>query len=260
MTRLFAIALAIILSSEAGAVYGGGDKLSADADAYAGARAGAAAEGKGFGTGYGGDGGQAISGPSSSSSRTGSAIAGNGDQMLTNVYQNHYQYRAPFMDSNTLLMNSAGCKTFLGFQFSGANDDGAGGVGMGVPIDDEDCKLDKATRLAWAGGNTKLGWESYCSQPIILKTRGHILKMQGVKPRAERHRQAYTDCMAGAVDWKATLNSIQVEIEELTALLVEVAERPGFDDSAIRARLRLLESAAHRPRTTDLLIPEQHEE
>ena len=256
MARLILIAL-MAISPLALAGFSDDDvTATAKAGAVAGSSSGAMAEG---GTGYGGDGGQAFSGPSTSSADGGMGVAQNGDQSLTNVYQNHYRYQAPFIDSPTFLMNSAPCKTYLGLQFSAADADGAGGTGLGLPFDDKDCKLDKAARLAFASGNTKLGWELFCSSPALIGARADVLKLQGVTNRKARRLQAYQGCMAGAIDWKATLDSVQIEIEELTALLIEVAERPGFDDSAIRARLDLLESAAHRPRSVELIVP-AHEE
>lgn len=275
MIRLIAICL-LVASAPALAVYGGGDRTEAEANAAAlgvgvgigeGGEGGDGGEGHGLGIGTGvglggnADGGTGIGGDQGQQQVNGDSksLATNGNQQLTNVYQNHYRYRAPIMASNTLLMNSTDCKTFLGVQMTGANKDGAGGMGLGIPFDDKDCKLDKATRLAWAGGNTQLGWELFCSQPSLITNRAHMLKVQGVEGRGVRRGRAYTDCLAGAVDWKATLDSINVEINDLTAILAEIRTQPGFDDSELRARLKLLESAAHRPRTTSLLIQKAEE-
>jgi hypothetical protein len=191
----------------------------------------------------------ATSGPSS---------AANGDQITTNLQTYEEVYRAPYVDSGVLLMNNAPCKTFLGIQFSGANSNGAGATGLGIPIDDEDCKLDKAARLAFSAGNLQYGWFLFCSQPVVSKAGMRQQKLLNVTSRAQRRRNANARCMAGAIDKAATLTNIKAELTELTATLIQVQALPGYDDAALRARIQFLESAAHRPDSRALIV-EKHE-
>lgn len=273
--------LALVISAPAFAVYGGGDKTEANAAALAGAAAEATGVGvgigkggdggKGLGVGLGGEGGKAVggggygaggdaTGGAASSNSEGSrstSASGNGDQISTNINNYREVFRAPYMDSQTLLMNNAPCKTFLGVQMTGANSSGAGGMGLGIPIDDGECKLDKAARLAFSAGNMKLGWELFCSQKNVVRAGAHQLKLAGAKGRDIRHRQAFTNCMAGAIDRDATMTMIQAELTALRATLIEVQALPGYDDAALRARITTLEEVAHLPNSSFLIKREE---
>lgn len=162
-------------------------------------------------------------------------------------------YRAPNIDSSTLLLNSAPCKTFLGLQFSGARQDGSAGIGLGIPIDDKDCKLDKGARLAFSVGNFELGWHLFCLQPQVHKSYKQIARQSGINGGRFLRQHAYRACKSTGVDIVATRSALMRDIQDIRDQIEVLSTVDGYDDTELRRRLEVLEDVAHLPNQGFLL-------
>ena len=94
-----------------------------------------------------------------------------------------------------------GCSRILGFDFRGADNDGAGGASFGLPLADKGCQLDKATAQAFALGNYEMGWKLYCAQKAVWK--GY----QTVQRAETGHKPSKLQAIRGCIDTGRTVSS-----------------------------------------------------
>jgi hypothetical protein len=149
--------------------------------------------------------------------------------------------------------NTSSCIKVYGLGGSYA-DGKAGGFALGFPKRDKDCALDRAARMAFEMGNAHAGWRLYCAQDAVLD--GYLISMafaDGTR-RAVKRTAAFNACLQETVtvvmDLEASLTDVQATLQEIEAT------QNVYMDEDLRERVETLESAAHRPRTTTLLVDE----
>lgn len=160
------------------------------------------------------------------------------------------QYRAPAL-STQLNVTTSHCINFIGIQFSGAKSNGAAAMGLGIPMRDQECRLEKAAVLAFQMENYEAGWTAYCSQKSVRsawKARGKAEQIG----RKDRASWALSSCMQTGIDVQETLQSIHDELELLRKELV-IIENTNSDSAALKRRIRVLEGVAHNPNESFLL-------
>ena len=107
--------------------------------------------------------------------------------------------------------------------------------------------------LAFQMENYEAGWTAYCNQKSVRHAWIDRMKSDGGE-RKGRKAAASIACRKSGVDTQQTLRNIHEELEMLRSELV-IIENTEADDAAIKARIRVLEGAAHLPNQTYLLQP-----
>ena len=157
------------------------------------------------------------------------------------VYNYRQVYRAPNL-STQLNTTTSHCVNFIGVQGTGAGENGAGGIGLGIPLADRECRLGKAAVLAFQMQNYDAGWTAFCAQKSVRKSWQLVLKSGGLPAKKADAMRA---CKESALDIVATrANELATLRAELTVL-----QGQGYDDSELRRRIMELEAfeASARP-------------
>lgn len=185
-----------ISGSTSGAVASGGDSSVGDTAAEATSSSDVVNNLSLFGGGGGEGGSGGVDGQSTNGTGTGNILSPS--TVVSTTTSNKYR-EAPRAYAGTASgPKDIDCRTFLGFDFRGATEDGAGGATFAIPLRErKDCKFERQAARAFAKDDLELGWANHCRSPTNLESL--IMVARVVHNETIDEDGAFKNCMTRAL-------------------------------------------------------------